>query len=528
MVFDAVLRGQPAGQRPVRGRDAGRGPAPGVRLRRRQQDHPVRRAHRARRHRRRLRAGAARPSASDDRQRRRPQEAARACRSATRSPRRCSSSAAWSCSPPGWSSASRTSAGPACPAPPPSSPARATAACASSWTRVPLRATGMTPGGDPLQRVAGADVRGRARPTNVDGVPRGLREVGRARHGDRRGHRRRPAGDHLARRDGASTCRRARSPTTARCTGARWPARSAQDALVADRPTACPRPAAPSELRAEILRMAAIAEPVPAARWVTDQYDRYVRGNTVLRPARRRRDRSGSTRRPAAGSPWPPTATAGSPRSTRTPARSSRWPRPTATWRPSGAVPLAVTDCLNFGSPEDPHVMWQFERGRARPRRRLRGARHPGHRRQRQLLQPDRRRRRSCPTPVVGRARRARRRRAPGAAAGSSRDGDAVAPARGRPATSSAAASGRTSCTGTWAAGRPPVDLAAEQRLAGLLAAAAAGRAAHRRARPVRRRPRPGAGRVVPGRRARGDGRRCRACSTRSSRCSRSRPGGCW
>jgi phosphoribosylformylglycinamidine synthase len=27
----------------------------------------------------------------------------------------------------------------------------------------------------------------------------------------------------------------------------------------------------------------------------------------------------------------------------------------------SGAVPLAVTDCLNFGSPEDPHVMWQFQ-----------------------------------------------------------------------------------------------------------------------------------------------------------------------
>jgi phosphoribosylformylglycinamidine synthase len=28
----------------------------------------------------------------------------------------------------------------------------------------------------------------------------------------------------------------------------------------------------------------------------------------------------------------------------------------------SGARPVAVTDCLNFGSPEDPAVMWQFER----------------------------------------------------------------------------------------------------------------------------------------------------------------------
>ena len=26
----------------------------------------------------------------------------------------------------------------------------------------------------------------------------------------------------------------------------------------------------------------------------------------------------------------------------------------------SGAVPIAVTNCLNFGSPEDPEVMWQF------------------------------------------------------------------------------------------------------------------------------------------------------------------------
>ena len=26
----------------------------------------------------------------------------------------------------------------------------------------------------------------------------------------------------------------------------------------------------------------------------------------------------------------------------------------------TGAEPIAVTDCLNFGSPEDPEVMWQF------------------------------------------------------------------------------------------------------------------------------------------------------------------------
>ena len=28
----------------------------------------------------------------------------------------------------------------------------------------------------------------------------------------------------------------------------------------------------------------------------------------------------------------------------------------------AGAQPVAITDCLNFGSPEDPGVMWQFRR----------------------------------------------------------------------------------------------------------------------------------------------------------------------
>ena len=56
-VFDAVLRGQPVGQRAVRRRAAQGGPAPGVRVGDRQQDHPVRRAHRPRRHRRGFRAG---------------------------------------------------------------------------------------------------------------------------------------------------------------------------------------------------------------------------------------------------------------------------------------------------------------------------------------------------------------------------------------------------------------------------------------------------------------------------------------
>ncbi len=64
-----------------------------------------------------------------------PQEAPRAFRWATRSPRRCSSSVASSCTRPAWWSASRTSAVPDCPVPHPNWRPPAMAACASSWIR---------------------------------------------------------------------------------------------------------------------------------------------------------------------------------------------------------------------------------------------------------------------------------------------------------------------------------------------------------------------------------------------------------
>ena len=93
-----------------------------------QQGRAVRRPHRRRRHRRRVRARVG------DLRRPRARRSGRACRSATRSPRRCSSSAAWRSSPPTWSSASRTSAPPGCPAPPPSWPPPAPAAWTSTST----------------------------------------------------------------------------------------------------------------------------------------------------------------------------------------------------------------------------------------------------------------------------------------------------------------------------------------------------------------------------------------------------------
>jgi len=133
----------------------------------------------------------------------------------------------------------------------------------------------------------------------------------------------------------------------------------AQNALIADTPDLLPRPAAPSELRAEILRLAASPNLCSRA-WVTEQYDRYVRGNTVLaQPADsgmiRVDERTGRgiavatdcNARFVALDPYAGTQLA-----------LAEAYRNVAT---SGAVPVAVTNCLNFGSPEDPHVMWQFE-----------------------------------------------------------------------------------------------------------------------------------------------------------------------
>ena len=66
--------------------------------------------------------------------------------------------------------------------------------------------------------------------------------------------------------------------------------------------------------------------------YVTEQYDRYVLGNTVLAQP----EDAGVIRldeETDSASRCPPTATAGTPVSIRTPGRSSRWPRRTGTWR---------------------------------------------------------------------------------------------------------------------------------------------------------------------------------------------------
>ena len=84
------------------------------------------------------------------------------------------------------------------------------------------------------------------------------------------------------------------------------------------------------------------------------------------RPARRRRDaahlrghRRAPSRRPGA-SRWPPTATAATRKLDPYAGAQLALAEAYRNVAVTGAKPLAVTNCLNFGSPEDPEVMWQF------------------------------------------------------------------------------------------------------------------------------------------------------------------------
>ncbi|MBF4994774.1 phosphoribosylformylglycinamidine synthase subunit PurL [Arthrobacter gandavensis] len=93
--------------------------------------------------------------------------------------------------------------------------------------------------------------------------------------------------------------------------------------------------------------------------WVTDQYDRYVQGNTALAMP----DDAGVIRVDEETGLGVAISTDANGRYTYlNPYEGAKLAlaesyRNVAT---SGARPMAVTDCLNFGSPEDPEVMWQF------------------------------------------------------------------------------------------------------------------------------------------------------------------------
>jgi len=133
-----------------------------------------------------------------------------------------------------------------------------------------------------------------------------------------------------------------------------------QDALQADLPDALVRPISAVELRDTVLRL--VASPNLASKtWITAQYDRYVLGNTVLAQP----EDSGVVRVDEETGLGVALSTDCNGRFAKLDPYAGAQLALAEAYRnvaATGAVPLAVTNCLNFGSPEDPDVMWQFER----------------------------------------------------------------------------------------------------------------------------------------------------------------------
>ena len=130
------------------------------------------------------------------------------------------------------------------------------------------------------------------------------------------------------------------------------------DALRAQDPSTLPRPRTPEELRETLLAM--VASPNLASKaWVTSQYDRYVLGNTVLAQP----EDSGMIRIDEEGGLGVAVSTDCNGRFVRLDPYEGARLALAESYRNvavTGARPLAVTNCLNFGSPEDPAVMWTF------------------------------------------------------------------------------------------------------------------------------------------------------------------------
>ena len=130
-----------------------------------------------------------------------------------------------------------------------------------------------------------------------------------------------------------------------------------QDALNAEN-LSLPMPESAAEIHAAVLQL--MSTPNMADKsWITAQYDKYVQGNTVQSQP----EDSGMVRideethlgvaiSTDANASW----------SYLNPYEGAKLALAEAARNiaTAGAKPLAVTNCLNFGSPEDPGVMWQF------------------------------------------------------------------------------------------------------------------------------------------------------------------------
>ena len=134
----------------------------------------------------------------------------------------------------------------------------------------------------------------------------------------------------------------------------------AQDSLQAHTTEAAGlrRPVGQDQLTQALLRLVSSANSCDKS-WITDQYDRYVRGDTVLSQP----EDAGVVRIDARSGLGIALALDGNARFCGLDPYAGAKLALAEAYRnvaACGARPIAVTDCLNFGSPEDPGVMWQF------------------------------------------------------------------------------------------------------------------------------------------------------------------------
>jgi len=130
------------------------------------------------------------------------------------------------------------------------------------------------------------------------------------------------------------------------------------DALQADSASALPRPTDAAALREQFLQL--LGSPNLAdTSWITNQYDYYVLGNTALSFP----DDAGMIRVDEESGLGFAIATDANGRFCQLDPYQGAKLALAEAYRNvavTGATPTAVTDCLNFGSPENPEVMWQF------------------------------------------------------------------------------------------------------------------------------------------------------------------------
>ncbi|HKX15743.1 MAG TPA: phosphoribosylformylglycinamidine synthase subunit PurL [Propionibacteriaceae bacterium] len=131
-----------------------------------------------------------------------------------------------------------------------------------------------------------------------------------------------------------------------------------QDHVQANGVDHLPRPTSGEELSETLLRM--VGSPnLGDKSWITGQYDRYVRGNSVLAQP----DDAGMLRIDEDSRLGVALATDCNGRFALLDPYAGAQLALAEAYRnvaTAGAEPLAITDCLNFGSPEDPAIMWQF------------------------------------------------------------------------------------------------------------------------------------------------------------------------